>query len=391
MLYTLMHKEIPVADFIMDDGDILEIRTVHASEHIPVGIVQTAGKPVRASLNQWWQNRGIPASRSGLKKGLEILGVTHQKKLLDKSYGLSLTDHYWIRPKEQSLSWKEMNFFEHSFSDDVGNALFGNRFRDENHEIDYISPCSASDGWLKKKWKIIHGKRVLVKSGSGPFLQEPYNEVIATALHKRLGVMPYTPYELLMEQGQPYSLCENFITKDTELISAYQLINSEKKRNDVSFYEHFTNLCKKNGVENVTEYLDYMLATDYLIANTDRHYNNFGLIRSADTLQYLGFAPIYDSGTSFWSDKTEQAILRDEEIPANPFKKYHGQQIHLVSDFSFLEFSKLRDFDEEAAAIWEQADTITPERKDVLCHAVKKQLMKLEEIALQNHHGRSNL
>lgn len=154
MLYTLMHKEIPVADFIMDDGDILEIRTVHASEHIPVGIVQTAGKPVRASLNQWWQNRGIPASRSGLKKGLEILGVTHQKKLLDKSYGLSLTDHYWIRPKEQSLSWKEMNFFEHSFSDDVGNALFGNRFRDENHEIDYISPCSASDGWLKKKaWR----------------------------------------------------------------------------------------------------------------------------------------------------------------------------------------------------------------------------------------------
>lgn len=134
-----------------------------------------------------------------------------------------------------------------------------------------------------------------------------------------------------------------------------------------------------------------MLATDYLIANTDRHYNNFGLIRSADTLQYLGIAPIYDSGTSFWSDKTEQAILRDEEIPANPFKKYHGQQIHLVSDFSFLEFSKLRDFDEEAAAIWEQADTITPERKDVLCHAVKKQLMKLEELALQHHHGRSNL
>lgn len=99
---------------------------------------------------------------------------------------------------------------------------------------------SATDSGMK----IIHSKRVLVKSGSGPFLQEPYNEVIATALHKRLGVMPYTPYELFMEQGQPYSLCENFITKDTELISSYQLINSKKKRNDVSFYEHFTNPCK---------------------------------------------------------------------------------------------------------------------------------------------------
>lgn len=79
------------------------------------------------------------------------------------------------------------------------------------------------------------------------------------------------------------------------------------------------------------------------------------------------------------------------QISANPFRKYHGQQIHLVSDFSFMEFSKLRDFDEEAAAIWEQADTITPERKDILCRAVKKQLMKLEELALQHRHGRSNL
>lgn len=39
-----------------------------------------------------------------------------------------------------------------------------------------ISPDNTSDGWLKKKWTIIDGKRCLIKSGSAPFFQEPLNE-----------------------------------------------------------------------------------------------------------------------------------------------------------------------------------------------------------------------
>lgn len=39
-----------------------------------------------------------------------------------------------------------------------------------------MSPDNATDGWLKKKWEIINGKRFLIKGGN----QEPLNEVIAT-------------------------------------------------------------------------------------------------------------------------------------------------------------------------------------------------------------------
>ncbi len=34
-----------------------------------------------------------------------------------------------------------------------------------------------------------------------------------------------------------------------------------------------------------------MIVLDYLIANEDRHLNNFGVIRNAETLEWLGFAP----------------------------------------------------------------------------------------------------
>ena len=49
-----------------------------------------------------------------------------------------------------------------------------------------MSPNSTVGGDLNKKWTILNGVRMLVKSGTGFVNQEVYNEVIATHLHKRL-------------------------------------------------------------------------------------------------------------------------------------------------------------------------------------------------------------
>ncbi len=48
-----------------------------------------------------------------------------------------------------------------------------------------------------------------------------------------------------------------------------------------------------------------MLTLDYIIANGDRHYNNFGFIRNAETLEWQGLAPIFDSGASLWHNTQE--------------------------------------------------------------------------------------
>lgn len=384
-IYTLMHKRVAVVDFVLDDGDIIAIRDAHNIKHLPVGVESYEGKPVRSSLNKWWQNRGIPISRSGLKEGLEILGVSHQKELMDKSYGLSLSDQYWISPKDSQMQWDKMNFFDNNFSDDVGDALFGTPLTKE--DIDYLSPCSASDGWLKKKWKIIHGERFLIKSGSGTVLQEPYNEVIATALHRRFNVAPFTTYDLIYVNGTPYSICKDFITANTELVSAAQMLNSQKRRNDVSYYSHLLNLCKQNGINQVQAFLDYLITTDYIIANTDRHFNNFGFIRNADTLEYEGVAPIYDSGTSLWFDKADKQIDFSEAIQAKPFKKTQAEQIKLVKRFDWLDISKLAGFEEEVSEILKKADTITPERRERLCLGIKNQIKALDQIACEQQHS----
>ena len=47
--------------------------------------------------------------------------------LLIRCYGLSLSDQYWICPKDSNLTWEEINFFSNEFSDDIGDVLFGEK------------------------------------------------------------------------------------------------------------------------------------------------------------------------------------------------------------------------------------------------------------------------
>ena len=139
---------------------------------------------------------------------------------------------------------------EHAFSDDVGNILFGKGSSNDNMSL--MSPDNTSDGWLKKKWKIMDGKRCLIKGGSGATQQEPHNEVLASSIMKRLDI-PHVEYSLLIEDDYPYSVCEDFITPDTDLISAWHLMQTVKKPNHVSVYQHYLDCCKAFGIPGIKE------------------------------------------------------------------------------------------------------------------------------------------
>ena len=80
---------------------------------------------------------------------------------------------------------------------------------------------------------------------------------------------------------------------------------------------------------------------DYIIANEDRHFNNFGVIRNAETLEWLGFAPIYDSGSSLGYDKMPAQMRSEKEVVCKPFKNHHAEQIKLVTVFTIAKIRTL--------------------------------------------------
>ena len=385
MRYTLMHKEIPVLDMDLDEAtsSVQKIAAVYQPRHLPLGTGTKKDGVDRAALNAWWIDRSIPASRSGVRRALETLDLPNTQMLLTRCFGLSLSDQYWVRPEDSGLTWKQINFFEDPFSENVGDVLLGKAA--DAAGFDLRSPDNTSDGYLKKRWKIIGGKRCLLKAGSNPFMQQPFNEAAASLVAQRLGI-PHVPYTLLWDEGVPYSVCEDFITPDTELVSARRVMQTVKKDNSTSVYQHYLNCCRALGVADIALAVDQMIVLDYLIANEDRHQNNFGLIRDANTLEWLGAAPIFDSGSSLGYDKLPPQILSPRMTECKPFKRTHDEQIKLVRSFAWIDFDQLDGIEQDLRRIFNQAgDYMDENRKSAILAAFSARSDNLKALAKTQH------
>ena len=99
---------------------------------------------------------------------------------------------------------------------------------------------------------------------------------------------------MLVEGSQPYSVCTNMTADRQDFVSGYYIFSAFPRGDGVSAYAHFLNCCEKLGIPDVTEQLQQMMILDYLICNQDRHFGNFGAIRDAVTLEWMGVAPIFD-------------------------------------------------------------------------------------------------
>lgn len=361
MQYTLMHKNRRVMELTIsqDCTQIMHVGKIYDAEHIPVGL----RIPLRKSVNHWWRRRAIPASRSGLSQALRSLHLNAPEELLTKCFGLSLSDQYWVKPVDADMTWEQVNFFDHDFSEDVGNILLGGK--PSGDSISLLSPDSSVGGWLRKKWKIVDGKRCLLKGGSN-FWSEPFNEVIASMIADRLGIA-HVNYWLSYEgkHHAPMSVCEDFITRDTELVEASSIAKVLVRNDGESKYDHFCRCCEHLHIPAYESSLDEMLVLDFLIANQDRHKGNFGAIRDAETLEFLGMAPLFDCGTSLQYDTPDVYIEPYLNVESQPFCSFHDEQIMLVKHPERFDLTVLQGINDDIRAMFadERARAYIPERR----------------------------
>jgi hypothetical protein len=363
-------------EMLSETGRITKLGELYNPEHLPVGAATENGASIKV-IDNWWTGRTIPASRDGIKGALRNMDVELTSLLVEKCCGLSLSDQYWISPKGMGLKWENVNFFQNEFSKDVGEILFGKAPKDKK-SINLVSPDNTSDGWLKKKWIISDGKRLLMKGGSNPFMQEPFNEVIASEIMQKLNIL-HARYKVIYEKDNPYSLCENFITEDTELVPAWKVFDVYKKDNKDSALTHLLRCCERLEIPGVREAIDKMLTVDYIISNEDRHWGNFGFVRDANTLEWKGFSPIFDSGTSLWYD----SITVGREKDCEPFRGTHKEQIKLVSDLSWFDYGALDGIDIECKEILAQSKTVDGARRDKIAKAVTARCERIEHMREQ--------
>ena len=386
--FTLMNKNKKVFDFEYNDEDHLivgfERNYPDNEKYAPFGLIKNDSID-KNGFNKWWKNRQIPASRNGLKEILNKSGIYDEDNfdLLDaKAYCLSLSDQYWVKKYNENILWENINFFDNEFSEDIGKVLFSG---ETSLNLNLNTPDMTSNGNYEKRWKIINGDRYLIKAGGKMINQETFNEVIATKLYERiLNADEYVKYELTYDNGKAVSICKNFITANTELIPAWKIDEYYEVEKNENKYEHYIRCLNKLNIPNANLLVDKMLICDFILANKDRHFNNFGVIRNVETLEFEKVAPIFDNGCSLWFDENDMYV--GEFFLTKPFEEYEKKQVSLVKNIGWLDISKLDGFEEEVKEILLSNKLLSNERIE----KIKKQIKSRIEYVSKLKQAREN-
>lgn len=385
MKCTLMNKneEVLVAEYNDALKVFTEIYEIKNIDYAPLILFNNYSKDknITPILTDWFKGRGIPSWRDDLDLLLAKLNITSSFELLDKAFGLSLSDQYWVKPTDSNIQYKDINFFEHDFEDsEFTNATFGNEL-DSSTKISLISPNNTTDGRLKKTWVIENGKRYLLKGGFKNEVMQPFNEVLASMICERLG-FDHVCYTLDVVNDKVVSKCECFINTDTELIPAHQILQGLIEKENA--YEEYIKILEGKGINNVREKLENMFILDYLILNEDRHLNNFGIIRDVNTLKWIDIAPIFDNGQSL-----NILDYNDCELVING----QGRFFHRVLDFDLI-ISKIKDIKridlsklddvvlkfEEVLHKYQEITKMTDRRINNICTLLMSRINKLRRI-----------
>ncbi|MBQ9015479.1 MAG: HipA domain-containing protein [Firmicutes bacterium] len=344
--YYLMHKDIPVCLMEIDeDGRLGSVRrNESALAHFPLG-----GQMNNMKFHEWWRDRAIPRTRHGAKNALQKLGYSSTESALVNNLALSLSDCYWIRPRGEDITWQDVNLFSNDFVD-----TFGDLTINRDHIIDLRSKtrfnCATSQGELQKKWCIAQdGRRYMIKGNYGDSFQQSLNEVFASELHEKQGFENYTPYMLtrVKVDGNVEGLgcmSYDFCSEEIECISAWEVLQTVKTKQNESLYFPLKEACLRLGISEreYTAFLDYQILTDYLLTNTDRHMNNIAVMRNPDTLEILGFAPIYDSGNSMFYNNPYEKMdeIRLSEIRTHSFVEKEVRLLKYVQNREIVDIKK---------------------------------------------------
>ena len=294
--YILKHFDKELLRFsATDTGDTPEVCITHIDEGtlplLPLGMDVT-----NRGLARWLKHRKIPKNRAYIhsflaKSGLSANGTM---AIIEVSKGLSLNDSYWVVRDGFEKSFAQCNLYDNKFSEVLASIAFtgyGSSIRSSVAS----SPEFTTNGMLPKCWRRQVGKVYLYKGGTEGASNtgnEPYSEFYAWQVAEALGINAI-PYTIAKWKSRVCSKCELFTSKDVAFVPVGNIVKSGGMQAVIEYY-------KTLGTA-YTDALEDMLVFDAVIANTDRHFGNFGFLVNSKTNTLAGPAPLFDHGNSLFN------------------------------------------------------------------------------------------
>jgi len=270
--YTIMHGNQKVAT-VRKDGTC----TIYSRKMLPYNLYleEVTGDDIEIRVQNldnfyfWCASRVLTLDREYAKEILNSIGATQGSTDRERAqtalsyHCLSLMDIYWTRESFERVSFDEINLFEnHLEKAFVEVTLRGKQMTIQNSYL--IADDLATQGCYPKAWIRKDDTFLLMKDG-GP---EPVeNELLASKIARCFRVNQVL-YETDYYDGQKVTVSKIITSLESSIVCM----------RDFEIYCMNHDMDKMKYVLTLDAYSFYMMnIVDYLVGNTDRHYENWGV------------------------------------------------------------------------------------------------------------------
>ena len=292
IVYHVMHMEKCVAQ-VSTAGEC----KICFEDFMPYGLVLKESNDFDTRINNvisfhsWCASRLIPRDRTYAKEILNSIGASQsvtdrERAQIALSYHcLSLLDVFWVKGEKENIRFEDINLYTHSLSNAlVDIALRGHQMTVTNAHL--LANDLSTGGCYPKAWVRREDGFYLYKDGGQDAVAR---EVLASKICRC-----FDCHQVLYEQG----MFEN------EPVSISKIMTSQ--RYSLVTYAAYDVYCTNHDWNTLDKILEldahgyYMMnILDYLVGNTDRHWENWGLLVDNETNQPIRLHDLMDFNRAF--------------------------------------------------------------------------------------------
>lgn len=260
------------------------------------------------NVQKWLETRAIDSHRANsrlLKKALCLTEKDDFETVISVN-AATVTDCYWIKPINSSLTYEEVRFDDDYFSN---LALTGSydSFNKAAASKRTKTPELTNTGSYEKCWKLVNGQWWMYKRANH---NEMFSELFVYELGRRLG---FNMAEYVRGRGVVK-------TKDFTDNARVNFESAYSFMGDNEDYIDNLNALKKLCPSCIGDYVR-MLFLDTVCANPDRHTFNYGVLRDTDSGKITGLAPNFDNNMALISRGYPKNIKRKNDILVKLFNE----------------------------------------------------------------------
>lgn len=278
------------------------------------------------AVRNFFADRTLSISRENAKILLNCINSSQKPtteercKLSLSCRGVAMTDSFWVKQEEESITFEEVNLRRRSLSDVIFPIALNGQHISVQREL--LEAEIVTQGMFRKAWRREKDGVYLWKSDK----TSNYSNTMAELLNSDIldhSNIEHVRYIEDSYDGMLIAKCKCIADDTISLI-------------DAEYVKQYCSHTGKNFSDILAAYetkVSNMTISDYLLGNTDRHINNWGFLIDSATNEIMDMAPLYDHNQALCSIGWENSSF-DELIYEPTGKKMRESALAALENSS---------------------------------------------------------